>query len=274
MAKQLTVFNATVTTAAVEVKTLTISGKQVTLAVFRQLREERLITKAGELAGEPWGYVNYHPEKCESDREHRHYVWQQGTELLRSKVYGTPEFDPEENRRRVPAEFLSEAADQLLDGRVREWLRGRLDGAPLVPRDEWSSTFRDELVLGKPFGFSVKAFASDFAMDAAAKMSRAERSRKDLEGLQAAASEPLRLLQTAEGRQRELARGTTAVEKAEADLAEAAAALDARVDSWGLTYQELGAALTAAAKAEAERRERHREARRRLGELPQLFIAV
>lgn len=43
MPKQLTVHNATITTAAVEVKTLTISGKQVTLAVFRQLREEQLI---------------------------------------------------------------------------------------------------------------------------------------------------------------------------------------------------------------------------------------
>lgn len=86
MAKQLTVHNATVTTAAVEVKTLTISGKQVTLAVFRQLREENLIGEDGNFLGEPWGYVNYHPDKCADEKEHLHVVWQRDGDLLRSKV--------------------------------------------------------------------------------------------------------------------------------------------------------------------------------------------
>jgi hypothetical protein len=86
MAKQLTVHNATITTAAVEVKTLTISGKQVTLAVFRQLREEQLVADDGTLNGQPWGYVNYHPDKCDSGPEHLHVVWQRGSDLLRSRV--------------------------------------------------------------------------------------------------------------------------------------------------------------------------------------------
>lgn len=94
----MTTQNATITTAAVEVKTLTISGKQVTLAVFRQLREARLIADDGSLNGEPWGYVNHCPEKklpyndgsgqsfdC-ADSDHRHVIWQKDAELFRSRV--------------------------------------------------------------------------------------------------------------------------------------------------------------------------------------------
>lgn len=87
MPKQLTVHNATITTASVEVKTLTISGKQVTLAVFKQLREEPMIGEDGAFLGEPWGYVNYHPDKCGDDRtKHLHVVWQRDGDLLRSRV--------------------------------------------------------------------------------------------------------------------------------------------------------------------------------------------
>ncbi|MER6975991.1 hypothetical protein [Streptomyces carpinensis] len=84
--KQLSARNATITTAAVEVKALTISGKQVTLAVFRQLKEEPLIAEDGTLNGEPWGIVNYHPDKCGDAPEHLHVVWQNGDELRRSAV--------------------------------------------------------------------------------------------------------------------------------------------------------------------------------------------
>jgi hypothetical protein len=83
----LTVHNAELKTAAVELKTLTISGKQVTLAVFRQLREEPLIAEDGTLNGVPWGIVNYHPDKCGDASEHRHVVWQHGSELRRSAIY-------------------------------------------------------------------------------------------------------------------------------------------------------------------------------------------
>jgi hypothetical protein len=42
---------------------LTIKGKQVTLAVFRQLQQEPLLAADGSFVGLPWGTVNYHPEK-------------------------------------------------------------------------------------------------------------------------------------------------------------------------------------------------------------------
>lgn len=87
MTKQLTTQNATITTAAVEVKTLTISGKQVTLAVFRQLREEPLVDELdAAIAGAPWGTVNYHPDKCGDAPEHVHVVWQKGSDLRRATV--------------------------------------------------------------------------------------------------------------------------------------------------------------------------------------------
>ncbi|MEV5516953.1 hypothetical protein AB0L50_29270 [Streptomyces flaveolus] len=86
--KQLTPQNATITTASIQVQALTIGKKQVTLAVFRQLEDEDIIKPidAG-LAGEPWGRVNYHPDKCAEDKEHIHVVWQKGDELRRATVY-------------------------------------------------------------------------------------------------------------------------------------------------------------------------------------------
>lgn len=86
MPKQLTTQNATITTATIEVKALTIGARQVTLAVFRQLRSEQLIAEDGTLLGTPWGTVNYHPDKCADEKEHVHVVWQKGTELRRANV--------------------------------------------------------------------------------------------------------------------------------------------------------------------------------------------
>lgn len=83
---KLIVQNAEIKTAAVEVKTLTISGKQVTLAVFRQLKEVELVDHDGALKGTPWGSVNYHPDKCADSSSHLHIVWQFGTELRRAMV--------------------------------------------------------------------------------------------------------------------------------------------------------------------------------------------
>ncbi|MEV7519408.1 hypothetical protein [Streptomyces sp. NPDC091371] len=83
---QLTPQNATITTASIQVQALTIGKKQVTLAVFRQLQETPLIKDDGSLLGEPWGIVNYHPDKCADAPEHLHVVWQYGGELRRSAV--------------------------------------------------------------------------------------------------------------------------------------------------------------------------------------------
>ncbi|MFH9768460.1 hypothetical protein ACH4N4_19475 [Streptomyces microflavus] len=88
MSRQLTTQNATITTASIQVQALTIGKKQVTLAVFRQLEDANIInTLDAGLAGEPWGRVNYHPDKCADDKEHLHVVWEKDGELRRATVY-------------------------------------------------------------------------------------------------------------------------------------------------------------------------------------------
>lgn len=106
MTKQLTTQNATITTVAVEVKALTISGKQVTQSVYRQLHEEPLIAHDGTLNGIPWGTVNHCPERkfwdsgrsewtpCNSGLGHLHVVWQNGDQLRRSRVTPPPVWWP------------------------------------------------------------------------------------------------------------------------------------------------------------------------------------
>lgn len=113
-ARQLTVQNATITTATVEIKTLTIGGKSFTQAVYRQLPEEPLITPELTLRGVPWGRVNYCAGKAACgryeiaarfdnahDRQrtleygfrlgdddlHIHVIWQWGAALCRSHVW-------------------------------------------------------------------------------------------------------------------------------------------------------------------------------------------
>lgn len=87
MTTQLTTETATITTAAIQIQTLTIGRKQVTLAVFRQLVEEPLLHPLdATITGNPWGRVNYHPDKCGDGPEHLHIVWQKGDELRRATI--------------------------------------------------------------------------------------------------------------------------------------------------------------------------------------------
>lgn len=128
MTAQLTVHNAQVTTATVEIKTLTVSGKQVTLAVFRQLRDKPLIdADDGQLLGQPWGTVNYHPDKCADWPEHLHVVWQDGEQLCRARI-SQPSW--------WSTAFYSESSDELIQaefclaGHSRKpgWQRAQVDG--------------------------------------------------------------------------------------------------------------------------------------------------
>lgn len=84
--RKLDALSAEVKTATVEVKALTISGRQVTLSVFRQLPIREIVSlDTVDLQGIPWGHVNYHPQ-CEVSGEHLHIVWQAGDELYRSST--------------------------------------------------------------------------------------------------------------------------------------------------------------------------------------------
>lgn len=107
----IAVRSAEISTATVEIKTVTVNRKQMTLAMFRQLRDEPLVSGDGKLNGNPWGSVNYHPTPqdaprarrqvqvtgcpathdgfpCRSDHgSHLHVIWQRGDGLLKSLVH-------------------------------------------------------------------------------------------------------------------------------------------------------------------------------------------
>jgi hypothetical protein len=117
--RPLTVRHAEIKTAAVEIKSLTITGKQVTLAVFRQLLEEQLIDEdTGNLFGVPWGTVNYCPNKDCGNKSHWHTVWQKGTELRRSTNYKVPKHGPHDRA------FCKDSGNAAYAAEVRENFRG------------------------------------------------------------------------------------------------------------------------------------------------------
>lgn len=86
---QILVSEAAINTVAVEVKTLKVKSRQVTLALFRQIKAEFPEPRSNPVL---WGHVNYHPDKCSDEREHMHVVWQKGSELRRATVYKKPQF--------------------------------------------------------------------------------------------------------------------------------------------------------------------------------------
>jgi hypothetical protein len=96
--KQIEVSEATISTVTVEIKTVRVGKKQLTLAVFRQLVKEALLDpKTGELLGDPWGLVNYFWGPCTNGdhavddllppADHLHVVWQKGGLLRRACVW-------------------------------------------------------------------------------------------------------------------------------------------------------------------------------------------
>jgi hypothetical protein len=81
----LTAQNAVINTASVQIKTLTVAGKQVTLAVFRQLIEEHIFDWAiGGLRGVGWGHVRYLIDRPPEAAVN--LVWQSGDQLRRCIV--------------------------------------------------------------------------------------------------------------------------------------------------------------------------------------------
>ncbi|PZG72589.1 hypothetical protein C1I97_37945 [Streptomyces sp. NTH33] len=254
MTRQLTTHNATITTAAVEVKTLTIRGKQVSLSVFRQLREEPLIADDGTLNGVPWGTVNYHPDKCTDLAEHWHIVWQHGQELRRARVFAKPDFDREPYEHGT---FWAEEADLFVEVWAHEWLHGRVSNQPL-PRDRhhtWGAgRFLTEVKFNMD-GLTVGAVVNDTAINALNARLELDYARKQMES------------SGYDWQQEQLA-------KAEARAADTLAALDAGIDDWNITFDEAHAAYRKAVADEVARRRRHRDVRATLAQLPQLFIAV
>jgi len=167
--KQLTAHNAVITTASVEIKTLTVSGRQVTQALFRQLREEKLIAEDGTLNGVPWGYVNYHPDKCGDHSDtHQHFVWQVGNELRRSRVNAVPDFVWNRDLR----EYGNETTDDFATAWVREACHHRANRAVL---DSQKRRDEDERSLNEPVNKETKVPAVGVISQAAQSAIRSDR---------------------------------------------------------------------------------------------------
>jgi hypothetical protein len=79
--------------ATVTINTLTINDKQVTLDLFRQLKEAVLINHDGSFAGSPWGFVNYHQKRCDKLEKHAHVVWQLDDQLRQDTIQ-PPRWEP------------------------------------------------------------------------------------------------------------------------------------------------------------------------------------
>ncbi|MER5473735.1 hypothetical protein [Streptomyces sp. NPDC002685] len=281
MTKQLTTQNATITTASVEVKTLTISGKQVTLAVFRQLRDAPLVAGDGTLNGEPWGIVNYHPDKCGNDPEHWHVVWQDGTELRRSAVDVVPDF----NRRSLHSgQYIGSHTHRTRNsGRYLSalvYMGLTAGGDPLLPtkrrinlsfsmHDTYEPNAEFPVELAGTDAFPVHGIVPDEATAAADKASwlreataDAEKELTDYEKKNAPEwQENLR------ASRREHAA------KVQQQYDEAMTKLRDLIETWG-GFDAVGDAYTAEVQAEEMRRKQQLAVRTVLAELPQLFIAV
>jgi len=95
----VTVTQAQVTTLQISVQAIRIGPKQMTQAVFRQLKRD------DEVRGPMWGQVNYHPD-C-SGTDHLHVVWQLGDELRHARVWDPDSWVPFANREGKGAELLA-----------------------------------------------------------------------------------------------------------------------------------------------------------------------
>jgi hypothetical protein len=131
MSQIINIHDARLRTVQVGVKAITISDKQVTQSVFRQLWDEPLITEDGTLAGLGWGIVNYHPDKCVADEPHWHVVWQKGDELRRAVVFQTPSF----------GELYCRELDDYINARIRDVVLGKDSNIPILKDGAWKTVF-------------------------------------------------------------------------------------------------------------------------------------
>lgn len=89
------VTDATIATTSIEIKTVVIGKKQMTLSVFRQLPVEPLFDFNDpklHYRGLLWGHVNYHWNNCAPNglrdpHSHLHVVWQLGPRLVQTPIY-------------------------------------------------------------------------------------------------------------------------------------------------------------------------------------------
>lgn len=100
--KLVSVDEVSISKLSVEIKTVSVGRRQMSMALFRQLPRAPLIDlDDGDLRlnGMPWGRVNYHWDRCcyPDERTHIHVLWQRDTTLIQSAVLTEYEFSNKES---------------------------------------------------------------------------------------------------------------------------------------------------------------------------------
>jgi hypothetical protein len=282
----LTTHNAEIKTATVEIRTLTVTGKQVTLAVFRQLREEPLINDDGTLNGVAWGTVNYCPGKTcpmPDHYPHWHVIWQQGVELKRSaikKAVDEPRIFSASEDQCITADVCA-----AITG-VRDWPNGfPLDGALAAARKEehYHVKFYDTGIV-----VSVRLSPRLCELRSAVKKvddalahgkqcdeylaSEKARTEEDWRRCYGVASDKIqdRIASSEES----AARAWKRVEEAALERDSILSWFEAEGYTNPASIEAWGNAAKKDRQAEVDRRARQSEARKAIASLPQLFIAV
>jgi hypothetical protein len=121
----ITTDHATIRTATVSVKVLTLDKKQMTLSVFRQLPCEHIVDpETRSLRGTPWGTVNYFWKDCGFDgvRDHLHVVWEKEGRLYRACIGSLIPFNrfTDFNIPHLREAFVGDPIGLELIGEVRE----------------------------------------------------------------------------------------------------------------------------------------------------------
>ena len=131
MTAKISVEKAEINTATIEVQTLMVDSRKLTLSVFRQIKEENIIAIENRnfipglflreyLLGTPWGTVNYFWGDQEENHD-LHILWQKDNELRRclypklTRLEGTLEFLKRQSMKEGIFEDDIEYAELLLE---------------------------------------------------------------------------------------------------------------------------------------------------------------
>jgi hypothetical protein len=234
MRRTISTTEATLQTATIEVRVITLSSKQMTLSVFRQLQEEDPLDRdTFALRGVLWGQVNYFWGHCQPD--HLHVVWQKEQELRRACVQDWHGSDQLELLKRQAADLVRvDLLFQCLAGWEPSWDISWHGGGTTVRCTREGRKFAVDLSTGICQVFPTKGKGSRWALPETPEQ-KAERIQTAREKIRA-----------------EIAQVTDCVDQEEfyrTVLVPHFRALAALEEAWRARYEELAA-------------------------LPQLFIAV
>lgn len=226
------------TTHTIHIRALALDHHHLTRAVYEQIPERDLITHDGHLDGTPWGTVNYHPG-CDTPTGHLHIIHTQDDTLARATITLNPAWPPH----RTPAGNL------LYTACIAHHLHGH------TPTHITGQTHTHQ---GVDCEFTPTPTAQS-----------ALNAYRDLTNARANLNEWTK--QRIVGAEKRIPKLQATEAKEESAFTDALATLDTELaDTPDL--DTLYAAFVDEVTPEVERRQRHRDVRNHLADLPQLYI--